>query len=248
MITPPHPPTPVPAAQLLVMPLHAITEIHGQAGLHRRLTLELDQLPALDRCVIEDAATWAAQLHAGQRRTREPYVNHLLRVTLRILCYYRVTDPDVLIAALLHDAVEDQPWTMTGMPTGHGPPPREQALTVLTTRYGPRVAQLVDAVTNPEPQAGVDWIRQYLDHLATALADAPWARVIKLSDFTDNGVGIIHTIGPKVQRSARKYTGAVPILRALLDRSDTPLDPHVKDHIRRQLDLARQRFTAILAA
>ena len=42
--------------------------------------------------------------------------------------------------------------------------------------------------------------------------------VEKLSDFTDNGVGIIHTIGPKVQRSARKYTGAVPVLRALLDR------------------------------
>ena len=248
MNTPQHQPTDVPAAQLLVMPLHAITEIHGEAGLRRRLTLELDRLPALDRCVVEDAAAWAAQLHAGQRRTREPYVNHLLRVTLRIVCYYRVTDPDVLIAALLHDAVEDQPWTITGLPCGHGPPPREQPLAVLTTRYGPRVAELVDALTNPEPHADVDRIRQYLDHLATALTDNPWARVVKLSDFTDNGVGIIHTIGAKVKRSARKYTGVLPILRELLDRPDTPLEPCVKDHIRRQLDLADQRFTAILAA
>jgi (p)ppGpp synthase/HD superfamily hydrolase len=228
------------------MPLHAITEIHGEAGLRQRLTLELHRLPALDRCMVDDAAAWAAQLHAGQRRTREPYLNHLLRVTLRTLCYYRITDPDILTAALLHDTVEDQPWAVTGQPTGHGPPPREQALTVLTHRYGPLVARLVNAATNPEPQTGVDRIRQYLDHLTTALADEPWARVIKLSDFTDNGVGIIHTTGPKVFRSAHKYRGAVPILRKLLTRADTPLAPDVKDHISGQLDLADQRFAAIL--
>ena len=39
---------------------------------------------------------------------------------------------------------------------------------------------------------------------AAALDGEPWARVIKLSDFTDNGVGIIHSIGPLVVRSARK--------------------------------------------
>jgi len=249
MTTPQHQPTaPVPAAQLLVMPLHAITEIHGEAGLRRRLTLELDRLPTETRRVVGDAADWAARLHAHQRRTREPYLNHLLRVTLRIRCYYRITDPDVLVAAVLHDAVEDQPWAMIGLPTGHGPPPRDAALDVVTDRYGQRVARLVNAVTNPEPRAGVDRTRQYVDHLATALADEPWARVLKLSDFTDNGVGIIHTIGPKVQRSARKYTSAVPVLRNLLDRPDTSLDPSVKDHIHRQLDLAEERFTAILAA
>lgn len=244
----PQTPVPVPAAQLLVMPLHAITEIHGEAGLRQRLTLELGRLPAADRRTVADAADWAARLHAGQRRTREPYLNHLLRVTLRILCYYRITDPDLLVAALMHDSVEDQPWAMIGRPTNHGPPPRDQAFTALTARHGPRVTRLVTAVTNPEHQAGVDRTRQYLDHLATALADQPWARVIKLSDFTDNGVGIIHTVGPKVERSARKYTGAVPVLRHLLDRPDTPLEPAVKDHIRHQLNLAEQRFSAILAA
>jgi hypothetical protein len=80
------------------------------------------------------------------------------------------------------------------------------------------------------------------------LAQEPWARVIKLSDFTDNGVGIIHTVGPKVTRSAQKYTSAVPVLRKLLDRPDTPLPEQVKAHIRGQLDVAAQRFTVILAA
>jgi (p)ppGpp synthase/HD superfamily hydrolase len=248
MREPQNPAVAVPAAQLLVMPLHAITEIHGEDGLRRRLTLELHRLPAAHRRVVADAADWAAQLHAGQRRTREPYLNHLLRVTLRILCYYRITDPDLLVAALLHDSVEDQPWAMTGRPTSHGPPPRDQAFAALAARHGLRVTRLVTAVTNPEHQAGGDRTRQYIDHLATALIDQPWARVIKLSDFTDNGVGIIHTVGPKVERSARKYTGAVPVLRELLDRPDTPLAPAVKDHIHRQLDLAEQRFSAILAA
>ena len=53
-----------------------------------------------------DAAT---RLHADARRVREPYLNHLLRVAIRIIRYYGITDVDVLTAALLHDAVEDQP-------------------------------------------------------------------------------------------------------------------------------------------
>ena len=191
---------------------------------------------------------WASVLHAGQRRTREPYVNHLLRVTIRIICYYQVTDPDVLAAALLHDTVEDQPWAMAGLDPDGGPPPRGQAQTVLSARFGPRVARLVAAVTNPIYELGRDRNAQYLDHLRHSLTAEPWARVIKLSDFTDNGVGIIHTVGPLLHRSARKYTPAVPLLQELLAMPDTPLEPAVKDHIRRQLQLAQARFAAILAA
>ena len=51
-----------------------------------------------------------------------------------------------------------------------------------------------------------------------------------------------------MERSARKYDAAVPVLREFLDRPDTPLAPEVKAHIGGQLDLARQRFAAILAA
>jgi len=224
---------------LLAMPLHAVTEIYGEAGLRRRLTLELNRMLVPRPDSVEDAALWAAQLHEGQRRTREPYLNHPLRVTLRILGHYRVGDPDVLIAALLHDTVEDQPWAVVGHPR-HGPPPYARALDVLRDRYGPRVARLVSAVTHVD--------LPYVDHLARALAAEPWARVIKLSDFTDNGVGIIHAVGPKVPRLAAKYAGAVPVLRELLHRADTPLEPAVKAHIDAQLDLAEQRLAAILAA
>jgi hypothetical protein len=237
----------VPAARLRVMPLHTITEVYGEAGLRRRFDLEVQDLAPADRDTLADAADWAARLHAGQRRTREPYLNHVLRVTLRMLCHYQVTDVDVLTAGLLHDAVEDQAWAVAGVPK-HGTPPVEEALAAVAARVNPRVARLVRAVTLPDLPAGKDRIISYVEHLAAALADEPWARVIKLSDFTDNGVGIVHTVGPKVTRSARKYNAALPVLRDLLERPDTPLVAPVKEHIREQLDLGQRRFAAILAA
>jgi (p)ppGpp synthase/HD superfamily hydrolase len=235
-------------ARLLSMPLHAVTEVYGEAGLRERLTLELPRLPAADRSTVEDAATWAAQLHAAQRRTREPYLNHVLRVAIRILCYYRVTDVDVVVAALLHDAVEDQPWAIVGRAADDGPPPHDAALAVVASRYGDRAARLVEALTNPVYDPARDADEQYLEHLKEALAVEPWARVVKLSDFTDNGAGVIHAVGPRVERAARKYTPLIPILRELLAMPDTPLDPDVKAHIGRQMDLAETRFATILAA
>ncbi|MCA2216300.1 HD domain-containing protein [Jidongwangia harbinensis] len=231
------------------MPLHAVTEVHGEAGLRRRLTLELDHhLPGPAAAVVADAAGWAGRVHAGQWRTREPYLNHVLRVTLRMLCHYRVTDAQVLIAGLLHDSVEDQSWTVASRSGGTGPPPHEDAFAVIAGRYGDRVQRLVRAVTQPDPRPGTDRVRAYLDHLRGVVAGEPWARVLKLSDFTDNGVGIIHTTGTKLDRSARKYAPAVPVLRDLLHRDDTPLPTEVKQHIDAQLDLADHRFAAILAA
>ncbi len=43
-------------------------------------------------------------------RQREPYVNHLLRVALRIICHYGVDDVEVICAAVLHDAVTNPGW------------------------------------------------------------------------------------------------------------------------------------------
>ena len=82
--------------------------------------------------------------------------------------------------------------------------------------------------------------------MAASLEREPWARVIKVSDFTDNGVGVIHTTGPKVTKAATKYRLVLPILRELIAMDDTPLTPQVKEHIAAQFDLAERRFQAIL--
>jgi hypothetical protein len=224
---------------LLTMPLHAVTEVYGEAGLRERFALEIARLPMAARDRLVPAMELAAQLHREDVRVREPYLNHLLRVTIRIICYYRIDDTDVLVAALLHDSVEDHPEDLGGTP--------DQALGTLAARFGIRVAELVRAVTNPAWVPGRHRYEQYRDHVTESLDGNPWARVIKLSDFTDNGVGVIHTTGPKLHSAAAKYAPLVPVLRELVFRADTPLADDVKAHIAGQLDLAEQRFAAILA-
>jgi (p)ppGpp synthase/HD superfamily hydrolase len=224
---------------LSVMPLHAITTMYGEQGLRERFALEVARLadPA-GRRQVKRALRLAARLHASSHRQREPYVNHLLRVALRIMTRYGVREPDVICAALLHDAVEDHADELsTDGRTG--------ALALLAATFGARVAELVAAVTNPEPEPRADADAAYRQHVAASLARCPWARVIKMSDFTDNGVGLIHTTGAKAAKLARKYAPLVPVLADLVARPDTPLTDQVKARILDQLRSAQERFAAI---
>jgi hypothetical protein len=224
---------------LAAMPLHAITALHGEAGLRERFAIEIASLPNGDRLRAQQALELATRLHAGDRRQREPYVNHLLRVAIRIITYYGVRDAEVISAALLHDAVEDHADELAD---GGG---QQEALTALASQFGNRVAELVAAVTNPPHEPGRDRHEQYREHVAASLKASPWARVIKASDFTDNGVGLIHTTGPRLDRLASKYAPLVPVLADLISRSETPLSNEAKERILSQLDRARQRFAAI---
>jgi hypothetical protein len=229
-----------PRRLLETMPLHAITATYGEDGLRERFAAEIAGFPGPDRRRLDDALALAARLHAGDRRQSEPYVNHLLRVAIRIMSHYGVRDPDVVAAALLHDSVEDHAAGLA--PDGRA----DSALAELGRRFGPRVAGLVAAVTNPEYEPGRDRHQQYREHVAASLDASPWARVIKASDFTDNGAGLIHTTGPRVPELARKYGPLVPVLREMITRPDTPLGEPARRRILAQLDRAEERFAAIL--
>jgi HD domain len=220
------------------MPLHAITTVHGETGLQQRLLIEIAPFSARDRRRVGGACSLMSVAHGCDRRQREPYTNHPLRVAIRILSHYRVRDPDVACAALLHDTVEDHADDIGGSP--------EAALKVLARMFGARTAGLVAAVTNPAWEPGRDAGEQYREHVAASLDGCPWARVIKASDFTDNAVGLFHTTGPKLGRLAGKYRPLVPVLRELILRPNTPLDPDVRDKIAAQLGDAEDRFAAIL--
>lgn len=224
---------------LAAMPLHAITATSGEAGLRERLTIETEGLPAPALARIRRALLLAGRLHGTDRRQREPYVNHLLRVAIRIVCYYRVQDADVICAALLHDAVEDHAAELGGAG-------QQEALAALAGSFGDRVAGLVAAVTNPEHVPGRDRHEEYREHVSQSLERSPWARVIKVSDFTDNGVGLIHTTGPRLATLAAKYAPLVPVLTDFINRPDTPLDAGAKARITGQLARAQERFAAIL--
>jgi hypothetical protein len=222
---------------LAMMPLHAITSVHGEAGLRERLLLEMTQLPAEDHVGIEKALAVASRLHAQDRRQREPYANHLLRVTIRISAI--TTSQTRTSPALPFCTVEDHAHDIA--PGGT----RQAAFALLAAQFGARTAALVAAVTNPVYEPSRDEHVQYREHVTASLHANPWARVIKASDFTDNAVGLFHTTGPKLSKLVGKYRPLIPVLRELILRPDTPLDQDVKDMIVGQFDNAEDRFAAV---
>jgi (p)ppGpp synthase/HD superfamily hydrolase len=81
------------------------------------------------------AAHFAAQRHAGQRRkgrAAEPYINHLIEVAELVAEASEVMDTNLIMAAFLHDTVED---------TGVTPEELEE-------RFGADVTSLVMEVTD----------------------------------------------------------------------------------------------------
>src|SRR6187455_439835 len=85
---------------------------------------------------FEEALVYAARLHARQARksTTIPYVSHLMSVSALVL--EDGGDEDQAIAALLHDAVEDQ----------GGAPILEE----IRARFGNRVAAIVAGCTDTD--------------------------------------------------------------------------------------------------
>src|SRR5262245_45901159 len=103
---------------------------------------------------FDDALLFATELHRNQLRkgTRTPYITHLLAVAS--LVGEQTDDEDVVIAALLHDAVEDQ----------GGPKTRR----TIAERFGERAALLVDCCTDTDVEPKPPWKPRkeaYLAHL-----------------------------------------------------------------------------------
>ncbi len=233
-----------PESQIAVMPLHAITEMLGTDGLVQRFSYEVSRFSVEDQHKANQAFLVAYELHKDQHRTREPYINHVVRVATRIMSHYEVDDIDVICAALLHDSVEDHAKALAGDSIDD---PKTAALATLSTWFNSRVARLVAGVTNPEFNRATK-NEEYLAHISDLFLDGdPWLGVIKLSDFTDNATGLIYTVGPKVPKLARKYTPAVPVMRLALRSPDFPLAPHVIAHINEQLDLTEERLSLLAA-
>ena len=117
-----------------------------------------------------EAKELAIQAHYGQvrRYTGEPYVNHPIAVAEIVSSI--TDDEDMIIAALLHDTVEDT----------------DIGIDIIIARFGTRVGNLVTDVTNvSHPSHGNRAIRKSIDrnHLKQAHPDA---KTIKLADLIDN--------------------------------------------------------------
>lgn len=108
----------------------------------------LQHLSAKDMRRVEQAFALGATMHAGQtRKSGEPYFNHPIAVA-DMLADLRA-DPDTIIAALLHDTVEDTPLT----------------LEEIGAKFGAPVAELIDGLT----KLSADELSPQLDEQAESL-------------------------------------------------------------------------------
>jgi (p)ppGpp synthase/HD superfamily hydrolase len=113
---------------------------------------------------FREALTWAAELHATQVRksTSVPYVSHLLAVAA--LALEHGADEDEAIAALLHDAPEDQGG--------------QAILDEIRRRFGPRVMGIVEGCTDTLASCKPPWRARKEAYVAhAARADASTALV-----------------------------------------------------------------------
>lgn len=239
--------------QLLTMKIGVVDANWSSDGLRAMLAAALSGFDPGARATVLRSERLASRLHAADVRSGgRPYVNHLLRVTIRVAHYYHVRDVDALAAALLHDAAEDHPDELADYATDAERElgETEAALAVLARAFSPRMAGIVRAVTNPAIDKALPLAERqqlYREHVVESLEAEPWARVVKLSDFTDNGVGIMWTVTPdKARKSAAKYAPLVPQLVDFARRPDTPLDFEAKTRIVGQLKSAEKYFAAVL--
>jgi len=124
-----------------------------------------------------EALAFTCRLHATQRRklSGSPYVAHLLRVAGMVL--EEADSEEEAIAALLHDAIEDQ----------GGPAARA----TIRRRFGDEVTALVDECSDTDRHPKPPWRerkRAFLDRLQQASSSA---RRIVAADKLDNVRGLI---------------------------------------------------------
>lgn len=117
-----------------------------------------------------EAASFAAQRHTGHLRkgsAREPYINHPLEVASLLANIGKIDDYDVLIAALLHDTVED-----TGT-----------AVTEIRELFGERVASIVAEVSDDKTLPKERRKELQIEHAPHLSREA---KIVKLGDKISN--------------------------------------------------------------
>ncbi|MDX2147027.1 MAG: HD domain-containing protein [Planctomycetota bacterium] len=165
------------------------------------------------------AISFAARAHKHQLRKdgQTPYVAHVFRVALTVQHVFRCYDERALLAAILHDTIED---TTTDYDD-------------LAESFGAPVADLVAALTKnpalPESKRESEYDAR--------LAGADWrAKLVKLADTYDNLIDAEQLDAPKKKLRSRleKCQRAIDIAQ-----SDAAAHPELS----RAIALLRERMT-----
>ena len=121
---------------------------------------------------FSEALAYAASLHGDQQRkvSGEPYLAHLLAVAAVAIEYG--ADENEAIAALLHDAIEDQ----------GGAAVREE----IGRRFGPQVVEIVEGCTDAHTRPKPPWRRRKEAYLARLRDASASVRLVSACDKLHN--------------------------------------------------------------
>lgn len=159
-------------------------------------TLDLDNASLGD---VLDAAHFAADKHRNQRRkdAATPYINHPIALANLLWNEAHVRDAIVIIAALLHDTVEDT----------------ETTFAELEQRFGAEVMSVVREVTDDKSLPKQARKRMQIDH-AAHLSDR--AKLVKLADKISNLRDIL--ISPPIDWSIQRRQEYFAWGKAVIDQ------------------------------
>ncbi|GLZ43021.1 GTP pyrophosphokinase [Actinokineospora sp. NBRC 105648] len=163
------------------------------AAVHRELH------PKADLALLQHAYDVAEEMHRSQKRkSGDPYITHPLAVAT-ILAELGM-DTTTLVAALLHDTVEDTEYSLDG----------------LRDDFGDEVAHLVDGVTKLDKvQLGTAAEAETIRKMVIAMARDPRVLVIKLADRLHN-MRTMRFLPPEKQ--AKKARETLEVLAPLAHR------------------------------
>lgn len=177
----------------------------------------------MDNNSILKAAYFAAQKHRDQRRKdREssPYINHPLRVALLLSDIGKVQDEEVIVAALLHDTIED---------TDTKPEDIERL-------FGARVLSLVEALSDNKSLPKDVRKQKQIEHASELSTDAA---LIKLGDKISNVIDVSDT-PPKdwsLERRREYFNWAEAVVNNL-PKANTALE----DYFRNVVEAGRKKL------
>ena len=148
-----------------------------------------------------EALSFAARAHRHQVRKdgQTPYYAHVVRVCLIVRHVFGIDDPNVLMAAALHDTIEDTPTDFDD----------------LDEKFGQQVAHwaadLCKDMRKPEKEREAE----YVAHLVTA----PWqVKVCKLADIFDNLMDSKHLSQQQRERTLRRSRTYLDAIKTNLPR------------------------------
>jgi GTP pyrophosphokinase len=139
------------------------------------------------------ALAYAARLHARQLRkgANKPYIGHLLSVTSIVIAYGG--DEEMAIAALLHDAVEDQ---------GGRPRLRE-----IRKKFGKRVARIVDGCTDAYTEPKPPWLDRKRRYIARLAGESDDTRLVSAADKLSNARDILQDVRVDGAQAFERFQG-----------------------------------------